>query len=503
MTALPARRIPTPSWRAPLCKATFAGALVALALAVTYASSADAFSDFDRRTIAAFGGTVTAALLLLALATGVIANTLLTLITLAGVTTAHLIHTDLRSSEPAVVIGLCAASGLALFVAFRVIDDRPRIGWLSAAALAGLAAVLVGYSELRVEPASMSGDVSNIRDVSLSRTPNLYFISFDSLAPRALLKKYFDVDDTGFHALVDAKFRRFPNLFANARTTKPSLYTVLALDPQVYRSWRPEVYDPRAFAGQRPSPLLDILHRNGYETTTLYHNSFFGRRKGPWVDNYVYFQDRTLCGLLDEAVRPWAFWGYCRWFRYEGPRFLTLIERIASVDADDGPQFTMAHVYSPFHTAMRYQHGDVAAFERYRTRYLSRVELAAAYLDRIVRHVEEDPDAILLVYGDHGMYLSRGVSFDDDPEFYIQDRYGVLGGVFPPDACAPWFDAAAAPGWMTTLDAVHAVLLCLSDGQSALVEPRAYVIDVKGHPAYRGGEGGGQASRRYADFLYE
>ena len=331
-------------------KVTFAGALVALALAVTYTSSADAFSDFDRRTISAFGGTVTAALLLLlalgartitiallapvhrvaaialaliilagvtfagvlavtysssaeafsvlrigtvaaafgntvdaALLSGalllllpgsrLIPNVLLALTTLAGVMTAYLVHTDLWSTAPAVVIPLCAAAGFALFVAFRVIDDRPRAGAaLSAAALAGLGAVIVGHAEPRVE--AVSGDVSNIRDVSLSKTPNLYFISFDSLVPRTLLKRYLDVETTGFHTLFDARFRRFPNLFANGVATKPTLYTLLALDPRVHESQAAALgNDTRTFAGQHPSPLLGILRRSGYETSTFYRNT--------------------------------------------------------------------------------------------------------------------------------------------------------------------------------------------------------------------------------------
>ena len=548
-------------------KLTFAGALVALALAATHVSSASAFSDFDTTTVAAFGVTVNAALVLLLLfrtpaaallvlitaaggfftlalavthvipssafsaeaartvaaALGVTvnaallsgaslllcripANALLAVITAAGVTTAYGVFTDLWATEPAVVLLLGAMSGFALFVAFGVIDDRPRAGaGLSAAAVAALAAVVVGHWEPRVESASVSGDVSNVRNVSLSKTPNLYFISFDSLVPRALLKKYLDVDGTGFHALFDAKFRRFPNLFANAVSTRNSLYTVLALDPHVHNSQTTGGRDPGTFSGRSPSPLLGILRENGYETSTLFDNSYLGKRKGPWVDNYVYFQNRTLCNLLDEALRPWAFWGYCRWFRREAPIFPRFLERITSVDAGGEPRFTMAHLYIPGHTGSSYRHGDAAEFERYRAGYLRNIETAAEYLDRIVRHVEEDPDAILLLYSDHGMFLSRGVEFDDDPEFFVQDRYGVLGGVFPPDACAPWFDAAAAPGWMTLLDAVHAVLYCLSDGKGALVEPRTYVIDTSGYPATRPPSG----YRRFAtyadfdDFLYE
>lgn len=52
----------------------------------------------------------------------------------------------------------------------------------------------------------------------------------------------------------------------------------------------------------------------------------------------------------------------------------------------------------------------------------------------------------------------------------------MLGGIYPPDACATYFDETLSKGYMTSLDGVHAILRCLSGGQSALKTPRAPVI---------------------------
>ena len=87
---------------------------------------------------------------------------------------------------------------------------------------------------------------------------------------------------------------------------------------------------------------------------------------------------------------------------------------------------------------------------------------------------ENDPQAILLVYGDHGPFLSNGMAFTAAPEFIVQDHYGALGGVHPPTACQDEFDAAyARQPYLTLLDAAHAVLRCLAGGQSALRVIRA------------------------------
>ena len=98
---------------------------------------------------------------------------------------------------------------------------------------------------------------------------------------------------------------------------------------------------------------------------------------------------------------------------------------------------------------------------------------AAIVLEQIIEHLRtNDPDSILFVFGDHGAWLSRGLAVEDDPAFFLQDRFGILGGVYPRDRCAPQLDEAERKGYMTSLDVVHAIVQCLADGQSPLLEPR-------------------------------
>ena len=54
-----------------------------------------------------------------------------------------------------------------------------------------------------------------------------------------------------------------------------------------------------------------------------------------------------------------------------------------------------------------------------------------------------------------------------------------------------YLDEAEGQGYMTTLDAVHAILKCLSGGQSALVEPRNHQLRI------------GDAQVDPKEFLYE
>ncbi len=468
--------------------------LVSLAFAATYTSSAATFSESDLHSILLFGGAVNAIALLGALLPSLLpsrsvvmadmTNALLSLVVLASVATAYVIHTDLYlTGNRAVLIALCAMFGAGVFIALRVIDEQ-RLGGvaLTTAALLGLGTIVGGHLSNRDAP--VRGDVSNIRGVSFRETPNLYFVSFDSAIPRSLLEKHLGLETTDFLDVFDAHFRRFPNFFVNAVRTKHSLNTLLALSVDVYRSQQTELrergedrLDPELFSGQNPSPLLEILHKNGYETTFIYVDSYFGRQKGSYIDNYITFSDNTVCNLLDAGIRDISFWGYCRFLVGSGVDWntgLTLsAEQVTKASAEDGLQFVMLHLPVPNHTDRSFRYDDAEAFERFRARYVERSQMAAGYLELIIRHLEEnDPDAILLVYGDHGPFVSYGVEFEDSPEFVVQDHYGVLGGVYPRDTCAAEFDG----DYMTILDAVHALLRCLSGGQSALIEPREHTL---------------------------
>ncbi len=491
-------------------KFVFATLLVAAAFATTYTSSAAAFSESDLSSILILGGTVNTVLLLgtlFLLRSRVIANAVLSLIVLASVATAYIIHTDLYlTGNGAVLIALCAGSGAGLFVAFRVIDKQRWGGIaLSAAALLGLGIIASEYPETGDVPATV--DTTYIRDISFRETPNLYFVSFDAMAPRALLKKYLGLETTKFHDLFDVSFRRFPNFFANAVKTKNSLNIVLALDVDAYAAQRKELSamgydpDPQLFSGRNPSNLLGILHGNGYETTSIYRDGHFGHEKGKYINNYIISSNEIVCSLLDAAIRDFSFWGYCR-LAGKGVDMLSRqalsVERITKVNADDKPQFVMAHLYAPGHVDKSFRYDDAEQIEAFRRGYIKRSEWAARYLDLIIRHLEEnDPGAILLVYGDHGPFLSQRLQFADDPEFFFQDHYGILGGVYPRDTCAGWFDEASSQGYMTILDAVHALLRCLSGGESPLIKPRKYT-----QPGY-GGPIRGDDKPRYEDFLYE
>ena len=491
--------------------------LLALSLGTTYAPSSNAFSDSDLLGILALGAAVNGGALLFVLLPCApwIANAWVSALAVFGIASSHAIHTDLLFTNPLLLWSLLGAAGLASFVAFGAIDRSPSLG-LTLVALVSTVTSLVAADHLlaRDDPPPALVDMPNVRDVTFERRRNVYFLSFDAMAPRVLLQKYMDLETTPFHELFAARFRRFENFFVNGINTTISLGLVAALDERWYtrasmaaRDHTGNFSSLQLLSGHTESPLFRIFRNNDYETTFAYGDAFFGKTKGPFLDHYFVGGDSALCHLLDARIQIVAFWGHCflgRQRRLESDVWQQVVDRLGEASFRNRPQFAMAHIYHPGHTAPGFRYSDEDHLRRYRAGYVRRSGIAAKLLMRLLAHLDaNDPHAVLLVYGDHGPFLSRR-DVRDTPrvnglEFVVQDHYGVLGGVYPPDVCKKWFDQAQERRtYLTLLDAVHAVIECLSGGESALH------VSPKDHPV-----GGWQGvvpdgwNRTYAEFLYE
>ena len=363
----------------------------------------------------------------------------------------------------AILIGMCGTGLGILFATVRYVEES-HWGGVALLSVVAVGIAIVVWAGLQDGNSSDSANWTKhpgIQDVTFEQKPNVYFVGFDSIAPETIMRRYLDVETTEFHRVFDTDGRRFRNLFASSVRTKYSINTLMALSQDIFLAES----RPNYFTGQHLSPLVSIMRKNGYQTTSIYNNFHLGHTKGPYIDNYVVNnKNGAICALLDENVRKWAFWGYCRitganWTRDEvTPPGEFLVREVTSV-GKDRPQFVIAHIYMPGHTSKSFRYHNPRDRERFAESYVRRSNEAATYLERIVDHLRDnDPAAMLFVYGDHGMWLSMGMQIDDDPTFYLQDRFGVLGGVFPRDRCGQYFDEAEAKGYMTTLDVVHAIL---------------------------------------------
>ncbi len=492
-------------------KYVFGTSLAGLAFMATYAPSAVEFPVAELRDILMVGAVVhtvpfVAGLVFLR---SKARNAVLALVVLASMGTAYLFHTDLYLTGSRMLFWLSAlAIWAGVFAVFELIDDNcwVRLALPSAAALA-LVIWVVPHIQLSTPGSDRTERdrfyAEQIRAVSFDETPNLYFIVFDGLGPQGLGQEYLDIETTDLIDLINAEFRRFPNMFAEARWSVDSLSILGSLDRDIYwAALERDGYAGGRLAGRFPSPLYDILHDNGYETTFGSHADTFGRSKGPYVDDLIVGQKRPICWFLGKPRL--AFWGYCNllgrtaWGDWQEGSHTLLMDQVISIADRDRPQFAFVYFRIPTHTWLLFDYADPRDVEQYREKYVRNSNQGARLLAELMDALEEkDPEAILFVFGDHGPRLTNDMTFGEDPDFFVKDNLGVLGGIWPRDTCESWFDDAEAKGWLTTLDAVHAILRCLSGGDEALVEPRATTMhryhDIPDD----------DPERSFADYLYE
>ncbi|MDH3691979.1 MAG: hypothetical protein OEU36_21265 [Gammaproteobacteria bacterium] len=289
------------------------------------------------------------------------------------------------------------------------------------------------------------------------QTPNVYLISFDALIPEAIAAKFLNIEEIEYISVMrDADLRIFKNAFSDRVPTKESLNSILAMDLAYFDSMpAPERY---LFAsGQINSPLYEIFRRNGYKVQFFYSSSYFGASHKAKLDHYGVANDGGLCDHIDN---DYSLMGYClsifsdfrvKFFEKghsEYPKLL--IDRIKEVGKSPNNWLTLAYVYSPGHTKTSFDPYNSEHLRKYGEAFREKRDFeAAAYIKELIRAIyENDPSAVLLIFGDHGAWISRGLwqkkqIAENSPltrEEIFQDRHAIAAALYPKDFCRDDFE---------------------------------------------------------------
>lgn len=334
----------------------------------------------------------------------------------------------------------------------------------------------------------------------------MYLFSFDSIIPRALIRKHFDAEEKAYHSVLDKYFTKFPNFFSDGMTTRSSLNLLLALDAPYMKSL-PKKQRQTFYQGKTNSPLLATFKANGYETTTAYASHYLGRKKGPYVDNYLIFQRSAVCKFVLDSTLPIAFFGMCNkkinpfLLRAMGlpkkPDWVAIdpmVKAVERISRSTIPQIVLGYVYLPGHTPLNYERTEEER-KKFFKRYDKRSKQAADGIERMVSAVRKnDPDGVILIFGDHGPWLTRRLNEDEkeNHEYIIQDRYGVYGGISPKNFCPEIFAQKRNRKFSTARLIAREIVACLSDKPE---NHEAIVGNVERFKIFLG--------HRYEGFLYE
>lgn len=389
-----------------------------------------------------------------------------------------LVHSESVESRNAPVLILLLTGLLTLgYGASKWIPPRALAGFATMALLHSVYLVAVariadGREELRVSAQPLP---SRLRIPDFPATPNVYLISLDSLVPDEMTHRFLGVEKLRYvEAIEEANGQILKNVFSEGDNTNMSLNSLLALDVDWWRAL-PYPESIHLETGRRRSPVYEIFQRNGYRVQFIYSSAYFGPKQFAGVDFYG-TADEGICHHISNKS---AFLGYCSalmtgWRSAAlgtRPYPEYLFDRLELAADSETPWLTMAHIWMPGHTGPDYLAGDPEKLDEYREYFLERADTAAEYIQSILSLVQDrDPDGVVLLYGDHGMWVSRGLDPEDLPpdspyseKEVVQDRHAVLAALFPADFCQEWDgEAIALPR------VLRKVITCLAGGSDPL-----------------------------------
>ena len=362
--------------------------------------------------------------------------------------------------------------------------------------------------DAELPPKAAQTSSENIRIVDFEKTPNVYFIMFETLLPPPVLQRDLRLHATYDDALRELGFRRFKNAFSDGASTKDSVNRLLAMDGDYFRGLSARGLQYQIFSGRAPSPLYEIFQANGYRINVYNRDFLLGGVKGRFIDNYWLPSFSAMCASLRVYTSLYAgFFGYCPLTDkllaagvYQTDFVDLYIDDFAIKSAGGTPQFFFARVKSADHVPPGYRRTP-AHFASFRNRYDMFKDLTKDAAGRIARHVRKnDPDALMFFFGDHGPALAFGWHYKEWQEmttmsgrqFYARDRSGVYAAVWPADACRDYFQPAPG-GFFTTAMIARQIVRCLADGDDPANETITYPLrPVKG-----------KEPDSYRDYLYE
>lgn len=357
-------------------------------------------------------------------------------------------------------------------------------------ALTALITLISPMQLLATEMLSGTASISGKENIPVFKDkPNIYLLSYDSLSPSGRINALLDIPELPYEDLFEQDFHILNAGMSFHVPTRPSINNIMRLGQKT------GPIDVNSYAGNSSSYLQRIAHANGYHIVNGYRGLYFGS-SGPFVDeslipDYGVIEYSVLCIAQPGVAKIQAF-GICKIAHHLNKRdskFLyklifssdenneigdfhdQLMSTINGNLTNEKPVFTFVYTYNPIgHTSAAYDHNNLDQRSRYRDYYLRGSHKLVKQLPEILETIKrEDSNALVIVFGDHGAFLSRQVDPKVDPEFYYNDRNGIMLAVAKTDhSCSDRFASYREDTYNTPSRVLAEIFNCLSDGDFVL-----------------------------------
>jgi hypothetical protein len=302
----------------------------------------------------------------------------------------------------------------------------------------------------------------------VSSARNVYLIGNESLpSPRAYRELYSVRELPHVDFLRDRGFRVLDQAYSADYSTLKSYARVLDFNrPLTGR----EVWRRTPFRSMNST--FSTFDNGGYRIQFLYRVTYFGL--DPRLVDYAY-PEKSFAHC--EFAPPTFFYILCRDFVHRnlnrilfGVDFHTgvALERIRAAARSEDRWVTIYHHNYPFHSQPTHSYDDAAKLSSFRNEIrASTRQILSQGMQSIVSTIqEEDPGAVIVLFGDHGAVSSRGADLDAPrapltASEIFQDRFGVMVAVYPRDFCSNRIFEGS-----TTTHLIDSVIDCLNGDDS-------------------------------------
>jgi len=297
---------------------------------------------------------------------------------------------------------------------------------------------------------------------------NVYLISTESLHSPYAFRRLYDISDIPhINYLKDAGFRILDQGYSADMSTRASYQRILGFSKFL------RTPQEKMSVFRQGNATFTSFMQSGYDVQFIYKSNYLDVNHKLVTHGYpgvgFYICDHLSPQFYYFVCLPKARKEISRaLFDTDGSvgvkrEIEHLLKRIRVAAKDPKPWLTISHVAYPRHTAMDHRYdnaAEVAAFRELPKTWLPDIE--KNYRDIVGTIKDVDPNAVIVTFGDHGTWLTRGMDAAEpnaffDAEDFVEDRYGVLIGVYPADFCRNRISERS-----TTSVIVKSVIQCLN-----------------------------------------
>lgn len=261
--------------------------------------------------------------------------------------------------------------------------------------------------------------VSLIEKVTPVVTPNIYLLVYDSYVTNETMLAHGIDNSPQEDYLEELSFKLYPNTYSVANYSIGSMSRVLNASREFFGDQR------RGVSGD--GIIQNILSNFGYETYGLFSNDYYFHENNPTYDFSIPEPSTTSPEILIRAILMGEFRFDIGFNELPMKQFIETKRNIFE-SISGAPVFIYMHSSLPGHSQ-----NSGACLSDETDRFKKRLMSANLEMKQDIKKIiDNDPEAIIIVAGDHGPYLTKNCAslhvYDgsDIARLDIQDRFGTF-----------------------------------------------------------------------------